>query len=77
METPLFPHSFLLTNLSNNAQLPRDFFRNTHEDAGSNGLAMLNYPALDQPPKSDDIRAGSHKGKYIRELSLDILVLTA
>ncbi|OAA59039.1 Oxoglutarate/iron-dependent oxygenase [Niveomyces insectorum RCEF 264] len=41
--------------------LPEHFFRATHRDAGSNALSLLNYPALDKPPESDDIRAGSHK----------------
>ncbi|KAH8647292.1 hypothetical protein BX600DRAFT_443497 [Xylariales sp. PMI_506] len=42
-------------------KLPQDFFRSTHKDAGSNGMAFLNYPALEKPPAGDDIRAGSHK----------------
>jgi hypothetical protein len=43
-------------------QLPQNFFRSTHRDAGSNGMAFLNYPAPETPPAGDDIRAGSHKG---------------
>ncbi|KFA52299.1 hypothetical protein S40293_00624 [Stachybotrys chartarum IBT 40293] len=51
----------VLDILSRAFDLPENFFRSTHKDAGSNGLAFLNYPALQRPPTGDDIRAGSHK----------------
>ncbi|CAG9978665.1 unnamed protein product [Clonostachys byssicola] len=51
----------VLDILSRAFDLPENFFRNTHKHDGSNGLAFLNYPALEKPPAGDDIRAGSHK----------------
>ncbi|KAI1372061.1 hypothetical protein F4677DRAFT_463540 [Hypoxylon crocopeplum] len=51
----------ILDILSLAFNLPKDFFRSLHKDAGTNGLAFLNYPALSKLPADDDIRAGSHK----------------
>ncbi|VUC31080.1 unnamed protein product [Clonostachys rosea] len=54
----------VLDILSRAFDLPENFFRSTHKDDGSNGMAFMNYPALEKPPVGDDIRAGSHKGMY-------------
>lgn len=51
----------VLDILSRAFDLPGNFFRSTHKDDGSNGLAFLNYPAPEKLPAGDDIRAGSHK----------------
>lgn len=49
--------------LTYQSQLPPDFFRSCHKNAGASGLTLLNYPVppAGTPLTEVDIRAGAHK----------------